>query len=223
MPFVSGNEGAGDVIAVGPGVTDIKVGDRVGYTSALGSYAAERILPADRPVKLPDAISYEQAAAMMLKGLTAQYLLRQTYKVQKGDNILVHGIGAQAQLTGVDPGEALHAFVDFVAEAPLIAFHAHFDRTFLVRAIKGYVDRPLDNPWLDLAALAPAVDPAARLKSLDEWLQRYQIPVAARHSAAADAFATALLAARLLTLARRQGASDFGSLQRLAGAARWLQ
>ena len=144
-------------------------------------------------------------------------------QVSTRDNILVHGIGAQAQLTGVDPGEALHAFVDFVAEAPLIAFHAHFDRTFLVRAIKGYVDRPLDNPWLDLAALAPAIDPAARLKSLDEWLQRYQIPVAARHSAAADAFATALLAARLLTLARRQGASDFVSLQRLAGAARWLQ
>ena len=90
MPFVSGNEAAGDVIAVGPGVTDLKVGDRVGYTSALGSYAAERILPADRAVKLPDVISYEQAAAMMLKGMTAQYLLRRTYKVQKGDNVLIH-------------------------------------------------------------------------------------------------------------------------------------
>ena len=90
MPFVSGNEAAGDVIAVGPGVTDLKVGDRVGYTSALGSYAAERILPAERAVKLPDAISYEQAAAMMLKGMTAQYLLRRTYKVQKGDNVLIH-------------------------------------------------------------------------------------------------------------------------------------
>jgi NADPH2:quinone reductase len=90
MPFVSGNEAAGDVIAVGPGVSDLKVGDRVGYTSALGSYAAERILPAERAVKLPDAISYEQAAAMMLKGMTAQYLLRRTYKVQKGDNVLIH-------------------------------------------------------------------------------------------------------------------------------------
>ena len=89
-PFVSGNEGAGEVIAVGSGVTDIKVGDRVGYTSALGSYAAERLLPADRAVKLPDKISYEQAAAMMLKGMTAQYLLRRTYKVQKGDNVLIH-------------------------------------------------------------------------------------------------------------------------------------
>jgi NADPH:quinone reductase len=90
LPFVSGNEGAGEVIAVGPGVTDIKVGDRVGYVSALGAYAAERLLPADRAVKLPDSISYEQAAAMMLKGMTVQYLLRRTYKVEKGDNVLIH-------------------------------------------------------------------------------------------------------------------------------------
>src|SRR5262244_443354 len=97
LPFVSGNEGAGEVIAVGAGVTDIKVGDRVGYVSALGAYAAERLLPADRAVKLPDKISYEQAAGMMLKGMTVQYLLRRTYKVQKGDNVLIHaaagGIG----------------------------------------------------------------------------------------------------------------------------------
>jgi NADPH2:quinone reductase len=90
LPFVSGNEGAGEVIAVGPGVTDIKVGDRVGYVSALGAYAVERLLAADRAVKLPDQISYEQAAAMMLKGMTVQYLLRRTYKVQKGDNVLIH-------------------------------------------------------------------------------------------------------------------------------------
>jgi NADPH2:quinone reductase len=97
MPFVSGNEGAGEVIAVGPGVTDIRVGDRVGYVSPLGAYAAERVLPADRAVKLPDSITYEQAAAMMLKGMTVQYLLRRTYKVEKGDNVLIHaaagGIG----------------------------------------------------------------------------------------------------------------------------------
>jgi NADPH2:quinone reductase len=90
LPFVSGNEGAGDVTAVGPGVTDIKVGDRVGYVSGLGAYAVERLLPADRAVKLPDSISYEQAAAMMLKGMTTQYLVRRTYRVQKGDNVLIH-------------------------------------------------------------------------------------------------------------------------------------
>jgi len=97
LPFVSGNEGAGEVIAVGPGVTEVKIGDRVGYVSGLGAYAAERLLPAERAVKLPDNISYEQAAAMMLKGLTVQYLVRQTYKVQKGDNVLIQaaagGIG----------------------------------------------------------------------------------------------------------------------------------
>jgi NADPH2:quinone reductase len=90
MPFVAGNEGAGEVIAVGPGVTDLKVGDRVAYVVALGGYTAERLLPAERAVKLPDAISYEQAAGMMLKGMTAQYLLNRTFKVGKGTTVLMH-------------------------------------------------------------------------------------------------------------------------------------
>ncbi|HEY0223927.1 MAG TPA: quinone oxidoreductase [Pseudolabrys sp.] len=90
MPFVSGNEGAGEVTAVGPGVTDVKVGDRIAYVVPLGGYAAERLLPAERAVKLPDNITYEQAAAMMLKGMTVQYLLNRTYKVGKGTIVLVH-------------------------------------------------------------------------------------------------------------------------------------
>src|SRR5437588_1668853 len=97
LPFVAGNEGAGDVTAVGDGVKDFKVGDRVAYVAALGGYAAERLLPAERAVKLPDAISYDQGAGMMLKGMTVQYLLRRTFKVEKGHNILIHaaagGIG----------------------------------------------------------------------------------------------------------------------------------
>ncbi len=90
LPFVAGNEGAGEVIAVGPGVTDLKVGDRIAYVVALGAYAAERLLPADRVVKLPDNISYEQAAGMMLKGMTVQYLLNRTFKVGKGTIVLIH-------------------------------------------------------------------------------------------------------------------------------------
>jgi NADPH:quinone reductase len=89
-PFIVGNEGSGDVIAVGSGVTDIKVGDRVAAVAPLGGYAAERILPADRAVKVPSKISHEQAAGMMLKGMTAQYLLRRTFRVEKGNTILVH-------------------------------------------------------------------------------------------------------------------------------------
>jgi NADPH:quinone reductase len=90
MPFVAGNEGAGEVIAVGPGVTDIKVGDRVAYVVPLGGYSAERLLPAERAVKLPASISYEQAAAMMLKGMTVEYLVNRTYKVGKGTTVLMH-------------------------------------------------------------------------------------------------------------------------------------
>ena len=90
LPFVAGNEAAGEVTAVGPGVTDFKAGDRVAYVVALGCYAAERLVPADRAIKLPANISYEQAAAMMLKGMTAEYLLRRTFKVEKGMNVLMH-------------------------------------------------------------------------------------------------------------------------------------
>ena len=90
LPFVAGNEGAGEVIAVGPGVTDFKVGDRVGYVTGLGCYSAERLVPADRAVKLPASINYEQAAAIMLKGMTAEYLVRRTFKVEKGQNVFVH-------------------------------------------------------------------------------------------------------------------------------------
>ncbi len=88
-PFVAGQEAAGEVMAVGPGVTDFKVGDRVTYV-ALGSYAQERLVPAERAIQLPKEISYEQAAGMMLKGMTAQYLVRRTFKVEKGMNVLVH-------------------------------------------------------------------------------------------------------------------------------------
>ena len=90
LPCIMGNEGAGVVEDVGPGVTDLKKGDRVAYSGALGSYAEARVVPADRLVKVPNGISDQQAAAMMLKGMTAQYLIRRTYKVQKGETVLVH-------------------------------------------------------------------------------------------------------------------------------------
>ena len=97
LPFSPGSEGAGEVVAVGPGVTDFKVGDRGAYAGALGGYADERVMPADRLVKLPDGIDYKMGAAMMLQGMTVRYLLRQTYKVGPGTTLLLHaaagGIG----------------------------------------------------------------------------------------------------------------------------------
>jgi len=90
LPFIVGNEAAGEVIDVEAGVSEFKRGDRVAYVQGPGCYTAERNVPADRVVKLPDNISYEQAAGMMLKGLTAEYLLRRTFKVQGGMNVLMH-------------------------------------------------------------------------------------------------------------------------------------
>ena len=89
-PFTPGNEGAGVIEAVGEGVADLKPGQRVAYGTAFGAYADRRLAPAANLIPLPDGISDETAAAMMLKGMTAQYLLRQTYKVQPGDPILFH-------------------------------------------------------------------------------------------------------------------------------------
>jgi NADPH2:quinone reductase len=91
LPSGLGGEGAGVVLEVGPGVTDLKPGDRVAYGNAPpGAYAEERVVRADLLIKLPDGIDDKTAAAMMLKGLTAQYLIRQTYRVKAGDTILLH-------------------------------------------------------------------------------------------------------------------------------------
>ena len=89
-PAVAGNEGAGVVEAVGPGVKELKKGDRVAYTGLPGSYCEQRVVPAERMVKIPKGISDEQAASMMLKGMTVHYLIFSTYKVRKGDTVLWH-------------------------------------------------------------------------------------------------------------------------------------
>ncbi|HXV75131.1 MAG TPA: quinone oxidoreductase, partial [Candidatus Polarisedimenticolaceae bacterium] len=100
LPAVLGREAAGVIEAVGPGVEGFQVGDRVAYPMSAGAYASERNIDAAEIVRLPDAIDDRQAAAMMLKGLTAHYLLRRTYRVREGETILVHaaagGVGSIA-------------------------------------------------------------------------------------------------------------------------------
>jgi NADPH:quinone reductase len=90
LPLIIGQEGAGTVVAVGSAVTNVVPGDRIAYAGPLGGYATERVIAADRLVKLPDNISFETGAAMMLQGMTAQYLIRRTYTVKPGDTIVVH-------------------------------------------------------------------------------------------------------------------------------------
>lgn len=112
LPSGIGLEGAGVVEAVGSGVTEWQVGDRVAYAGGpLGAYAQVRNMPADRLVRLPDALGFEQGAAMMLQGLTAQYLLRRTYRVQAGDTILIHAAAGGVGLIVCQWAHALGATV----------------------------------------------------------------------------------------------------------------
>ncbi len=111
LPFTPGSEGAGEIVEVGPGVKDFKPGDRVAYAGSLDAYAEERNIEARFLVKLPRAISYDTGAAMMLKGLTAQYLLRSTYRVKEGDWILVHAAAGGVGQILCQWGKALGARV----------------------------------------------------------------------------------------------------------------
>ena len=110
LPLILGGEAAGEVIALGEGVDTLRMGDRVAYTGGPGSYVEQRVMPADRLVKIPDGVSDEEAAGMMLKGMTAEYLLRRTYAVKPGDKVLYHAaaggvgliFGQWARHLGVD-------------------------------------------------------------------------------------------------------------------------
>jgi NADPH:quinone reductase len=112
LPSGIGSEAAGVIEAVGPGVTDLKVGDRVAYSGGpIGAYAEVRVLPIDRLVQLPEGVSDRVAATLMLKGLTVQYLLRQTYQVKAGETILLHAAAGGIGLIACQWARALGATV----------------------------------------------------------------------------------------------------------------
>jgi NADPH2:quinone reductase len=111
LPFIPGMEGAGVVTAIGEGVRDLKVGRHVAYASGAGAYAEERLMPADRVVKIPAGISDKVAAAVMLKGMTAQYLLRRTYKVGRETTLLFHAAAGGVGLIACQWAASLGATV----------------------------------------------------------------------------------------------------------------
>ena len=150
LPFIPGLEAAAVVEAVGEGVSEPQVGQRVAYASPpLGAYAERRLMPADRVVVLPDGISDEQAAAMMLKGMTAQYLLRRTYRVQPGQTILFHaaagGVGLIASQWAKHLGATVIGTVGSEAKAELARAHgcAHvirYDQEDVVARVREITD-----------------------------------------------------------------------------------
>jgi len=118
LPFVDGQEGAGIVIAVGPNVTNVKVGDRVAYTGVLGSYAQYASIPSTRLVHIPDDVSFDLAAAVMLQGMTAHYLVNSTYKLQSGETALVHAAAGGVGLLLVQLAKRIGARVIATAGSP---------------------------------------------------------------------------------------------------------
>jgi len=111
LPFINGQEGAGVVTEVGGDVKDLKTGDRVAYTSSLGSYAEFAAVPAARLVRIPDGLNFEQAAAAMLQGMTAHYLLFSTYKLQSGETALIHAAAGGVGLLLVQMAKKIGARV----------------------------------------------------------------------------------------------------------------
>lgn len=150
----------------------------------------------------------------------AEIVLRRESDVVDKDNLVVHGITPTESASGIDAEEALVAFLERIGKSCLVAFHADFDRGILTRATRRYLDVKLKNAFLDLAWLMPALypDSANTLRTLDDWLGRFDIAAPARHRASADALVTAELLLVALTEARRQQHRNIESLIRMASA-----
>jgi NADPH2:quinone reductase len=156
LPSTPGMEAAGMVVAVGPGVTEVQPGDRVAYAGGpIGAYATERAIAADRLVVLPDGIDARTAAAMMLQGMTAQYLLRRTHAVKPGETIVVHaaagGVGLIMCQWAKHLGATVIAVVSTAAKAELALAHG------AAHAVVGHAELPAQVKRITGGAMVPVV------------------------------------------------------------------
>ncbi len=167
------------------------------------------------------AVGVEQQTVQL--GQSFETMLRQDAP-SSNDNILIHGIGGTAQATGQNPPDALLSFLAYLGNAPLVAYHASFDRTMINRATQSYLGITLQNTWVDLALVAPALFPesASGRRALDDWTALFHIENPNRHNAVADACATAQLLLVVLAQAGAQGIPQLHELVRLEKDQRWL-
>jgi DNA polymerase-3 subunit epsilon len=143
-------------------------------------------------------------------------------RVVDKSNILIHGIGVGAQRAGQEPQEALQAWMHYVGNSPLVAYHSVFDETMINRTASECLGKRLRNPWLDLEPLAAVAHEDPRRRSLDHWLDRYGIQCLLRHNAAADTLATAQLLLGLWPRVRKRVAGPFPTVQDFAAGHRFL-
>jgi DNA polymerase-3 subunit epsilon len=135
--------------------------------------------------------------------------------VSAKDNILVHGISGTAQREGVPPVEAMLAFLEYLGKDPLVAFHSGFDEAMISRALKTFLGFRFKHAWTDLAYISPALYPrqASSRRSLDDWMEFFSLSNYARHSALADALATAELMLSLVGRMREQSVRNMRDMR----------
>lgn len=153
-----------------------------------------------------------------------EVILRQDV-VSDTDNILIHGIGGQAQQGGVEPAEALLAYLDYVGKSPLVAYHALFDKTMIERAMVRYLGVKTDHAWIDLAWVVPELykDMLDGHVGLDHWLAVFGIENIQRHNAVSDSLATAMLLQVAMAKASSRGSESPQSFIEIEKARRWLR
>ena len=151
------------------------------------------------------------------------YVVLQQQESSRKENILVHGISGTVQREGMDPAEAMLAFLEFMGKSPLVAFHVAFDETMIRRALRQYLGITFKHPWLDLAYVMPALNPTLIYshRVLDDWVRRFDIRIDARHNALADALATAQLLQVAQGQARKKNISGYAGMRDLEKAYRW--
>ena len=152
-------------------------------------------------------------------------IVLQQSRISDRENILIHGIGGTAQAEGVPPVEALLSFLEFLGKSPLVAFHVAFDKTMIDRALKTWLGLNFNHAWADLAYVCPALYPelARSHRSLDNWMQRFEINNFARHSALADAVSTAELLLALREKLQAKRILNFKALRDLEKAQQMTQ
>ena len=157
----------------------------------------------------------------MLPGDSFEVVLRQSSVASARENILLHGIGLKRQREGLPPEEGLRAFVDFIGDAPLLAFHAPFDQAIVGRDVREHLGVGLRNRWVDIEQLCAVTHEKVRARALDEWLAHFGIVCAQRHQAAADTLAECELLQRVWPRVATQ-CRCWRDVEKLAARQRWM-
>jgi DNA polymerase III subunit epsilon len=167
------------------------------------------------------SIDWQAQQLHICPGDSLEITLQPTQLVDDVDNILLHGIGRQRQQAGLPLWQAMPLLRSFIGTAPLLAFHAWFDKALVLRHFAATSTEALPNAWIDIEKLCSVMHPELHHEGLDDWLAHYAIPCTARHEAVADCMAECELLQRIWPLVSKE-AQDWKALKKLEAMDRWI-